>query len=104
MTRPARGQWTPDDLRALPVIVDLATAGSILNMGLTKSRSLAASGHFPVPVIRHGDRYVVPTAALRALLGVPDMQTAGGGTPAAATTTTITRSDADDDTTPARAT
>jgi hypothetical protein len=73
--KPARGRWTADDLRRLPVTTDLATAGSVLDMGLTKARELARSGRFPVRVIKHGDRYVVPVAGLMALLGVaPDAE------------------------------
>lgn len=70
-SKPRRGHWTADDLRGLPVTVDLATAGSVLDMGITKARELARAGQFPVRVIRHGDRYVVPTRALLDLLEVP---------------------------------
>ncbi|WP_347176933.1 hypothetical protein [Parafrankia sp. EAN1pec] len=67
---PERGRWTAAQLRALPVTTDLATAGSVLDMGLTKARELARAGQFPVPVVKHGERYVVPTRPLLALLGV----------------------------------
>lgn len=67
---PKRGRWTVADLRKLPVTTDLATAGSVLDMGLTKARELARAGQFPVPVLKHGERYVVPTRPLLALLGV----------------------------------
>ncbi|WP_261554769.1 hypothetical protein [Frankia tisae] len=70
MSLPKRGQWTAADLRALPVTTDLATAASVLNMGLTKARDLARIDQFPVPVLRHGERYVVPTRPLLALLDV----------------------------------
>jgi hypothetical protein len=39
-------------------------------MGLWKGRHLVTEGAFPVRVIRHGSRYVVPTAALLRLLDV----------------------------------
>ncbi|WP_261558902.1 hypothetical protein [Frankia tisae] len=71
--RPARGCWTLADLEALPLITDLRTAGSVLGMGSTKARELARSGQFPVKIIRHGDRYFVPVAALRRLLVEADL-------------------------------
>lgn len=67
---PLRGRWTAPQLRRLPVTTDLATAGSVLNMGLTKARELARAGQFPVKVYKHGERYVVPTRQLLDLLGV----------------------------------
>ncbi|ONH55465.1 hypothetical protein CcI49_28500 [Frankia sp. CcI49] len=67
---PVRGQWTARQLQALPVTVDVETAGSILGMGLWKARQLVRAGAFPVPVHRHGCRYVVPSRPLLALLGV----------------------------------
>lgn len=33
-SRPKRGRWTARQLRALPVTVDVETAGSALGMGL----------------------------------------------------------------------
>ncbi len=68
--KPERGQWAADDVRALGVITDLATAGSVLDMGLTKARELARTGQFPVPILKHGERYVVPVRPLLVLLGV----------------------------------
>jgi hypothetical protein len=70
-----RGRWTVDDLRGLPATVDLATAGSVLGMGLTKARAMARADDFPVPVIRHGERYVIPTRPLLDLLGLADHAT-----------------------------
>jgi len=68
--RPERGRWTVRQLRALPVTTDVETAGSALGMGLWKARALVRDDAFPVPVIRHGSRYVVPTRPILALLGV----------------------------------
>lgn len=65
-----RGSWTANQLRALPVLVDVETAGSVLGMGLWKARQLVRAGEFPVKVIRHGERYVVPSRPLLELLGV----------------------------------
>lgn len=50
--------------------VDLMTAASALGMGRTKAYELARGGEFPCRLIRIGDTYRVPTAALLELLGV----------------------------------
>lgn len=68
--RSRRGSWTAAQLRALPATTDVETAGSVLGMGLWKARALIRDGEFPVPVIRHGSRYIIPTRPLLALLGV----------------------------------
>ncbi len=65
---PVRGEWRAEDVRRLPLTVDLVTAASILDLGITKSRQLARAGQFPVPVIRHGAHYKVPTASLLRIL------------------------------------
>lgn len=63
---------TPSELRALPSVVDLVTAGKALGMGRTKSHELARRGEFPVRVLRLGQRYRVSTAELRNFLGIRD--------------------------------
>jgi len=60
--------WTGEQVAELPVTVDLVTAGSVFSMGRTKAHELARTGTFPVPVLRVGSRYVVPTAAIKRLL------------------------------------
>ncbi|MCK9895055.1 hypothetical protein [Frankia sp. AgB32] len=75
--RQLRGRWSTAQLRALPATVDVETAGSVLGMGLWKARALIRDGRFPTPVIRHGQRYVVPTRPLLMMLGVePDTPSA----------------------------
>jgi hypothetical protein len=73
-TTPASGdprqRWTPDAVRALGVHTDLVTAGALLGMGRTKAHELARTGRFPVPVFRHGRRYVVPVAPILHLLEI----------------------------------
>ncbi|WP_230205220.1 hypothetical protein [Parafrankia elaeagni] len=54
----------------MPATTDVKTAGSALGMGLWKARALIRDGQFPVPVIRHGSRYIVPTRPILALLDV----------------------------------
>ncbi len=65
-----RRVWTPEQVRALGVVTDLVTAGGVLGIGRTSAHELARRGEFPVPVLRVGARYAVPTAALLALLGL----------------------------------
>jgi len=59
------------ELSALPAVTDLVTAGRALGLGRTKAYELARKGDFPCPVIRAGRTYLVPTAGLLALLGLP---------------------------------
>ena len=66
MTRPA----PPPDPRTLPPMLDLMTAAGLLGIGRTTAYQLARNGTFPVPVLRIGASYKVPTAALLELLGI----------------------------------
>lgn len=64
---------TPAEIRKLPAVVDLVTAGRALGLGRTKAYQLARSGEFPCRILRVGASYLVPTADLLALLGLnPD--------------------------------
>lgn len=79
--------WSAEDVRALPAVVDLPTAGQILGLGRTLSHELARRGQFPVPVLRLGHRYRVPTAPILQLLFLgPDSGEAGATTPASTPT------------------
>ena len=60
------------EVRALPTVVDVVTAGRALGLGRTKAYQLARAGQFPCRVIRSGKAYLVPTAELLALLGLSD--------------------------------
>lgn len=60
--------WTAAQVAALPVTVDLVTAGSLFGVGRTTAHELARAGSFPVPVLRVGSRYVVPSLAIKRLL------------------------------------
>lgn len=62
--------WTADEVRALPVTVDLVTAGSVLGMGRSASYEAVHTGTFPVKVLKLGQRYRVVTADLLNLLGL----------------------------------
>ncbi|WP_328856356.1 helix-turn-helix domain-containing protein [Williamsia herbipolensis] len=61
---------TPDEIAALGVSTDLTTAAQALGIGKSTAYAAARSGTFPVRVLRVGSRYVVPTADLRAALGI----------------------------------
>ena len=63
---------TITQLRSGPPSVDLMTAAAVLGLGRTKAYDLAKRGEFPVPVIRIGDSYRIPTAALLTLLGISE--------------------------------
>lgn len=66
-----RDGMTLAEIGGLPVVTDLVTAGRALGMGRTKAYELARAGEFPCPVIRVGKSYLVPTAGLLTLLGLP---------------------------------
>ncbi len=59
-----------EDLRQLPVVVDLVTAAAVLGIGRTTAYELVRTGRWPTPVLRLGSRIRVPTAALRELLSL----------------------------------
>ena len=61
---------TIDELRALPVSVDLTTAARAFGLGRAKAFRLAQSGEFPCAVLRVGKRYRVPRHALLQALGI----------------------------------
>lgn len=63
-------QLTHAELAALPATIDLLTAGAALGIGRSTAYVLARRGDFPVPVIKVGVQFRVPTASLRAVLGV----------------------------------
>lgn len=63
-------RWTAEDVRALGVRTDVPTAGAVLGMSSRSAYELARRGEFPVPALKLGGRYVVPTAPLLALLGL----------------------------------
>ena len=59
-----------EELLALPASIDLVTAARALGIGRTTAYQLARAGDLPVPVLRLGVRYRVPTAALLQVLGI----------------------------------
>jgi len=61
-----------DELRALPVAVDVVTAGRALGLSRSKAYALAQRGEFPVPLLRFGVQYRAKRADLLSLLGVAE--------------------------------
>lgn len=58
------------DLLELPTTVDLAVANAALGIGSTLGYAAAKAGDYPVPVLRVGGRYRVPTCHLVDALGL----------------------------------
>jgi hypothetical protein len=65
-------EMTVDELLALPVSVDLVTAGRAFGLGRTKAFEMAAVDEFPCRVLRVGKRYRVSRADLLRSLDVDD--------------------------------
>lgn len=57
-------QWSREDVLALPVTVDLVTAGSVLGISRSTSYEMNRRGEFPVKVLQLGHRYRVLRADL----------------------------------------
>src|SRR3954463_1414925 len=71
---PRHRTWTPDQVRALGMTTNLATAAGILGIGRTLARDLAKTDDFPVRVLRMGRRVVVPVGDLLTMLGADHQQ------------------------------
>jgi len=61
---------TPAELLALPVSVDLVTAGRAFGLGRTKAFELARQDKFPCRVLKVGQKYRVPRSAIFEALGI----------------------------------
>lgn len=64
----ARTAGSVEDLQALGATTDVVTAGKFLGISRNTAYRLARRGAFPLPLIRAGAQYRVPTAALIAAL------------------------------------
>lgn len=85
--RQGQRQMTVAELQALPVSVDLVTAGRAWQLGRTKAHELARAGEFPCPVLRLGNSYRVTRADLLRSLGISaENSEAGPASPATAHT------------------
>jgi hypothetical protein len=65
-------QMTKEELLALPVSVDLVTAGRAFGLGRTKAFELARADEFPCRLIRVGIKYRAPRSAILEALGIED--------------------------------
>lgn len=66
---------SPAELHAIPVSVNLPTAGRAFGMGRTRAFELAKAGEFPCRVIKVGNKYRVPRSAIFEALGIEDAET-----------------------------
>lgn len=55
--------------------VPLPDACTVLGIGESSGYAAVKKDEFPVPVIKIGGRYTVPTAPLRQILGLPPLDT-----------------------------
>ncbi len=60
-------EMNEEQLRELPVVVDLMTVAAALGIGRTTAYEMVRTNRWPTPVLRLGNRIRVPTAALRDL-------------------------------------
>ena len=63
-------QMTEEEILALPTVVDVPTAAAILGIGRTAAYELIRTNRWPTRVLRMGKLIRIPTAPLRALVGV----------------------------------
>ena len=68
---PAPEVWTETRIRALGLVTDVATAARIFGLSRAAAYDLAKRGQFPVTVLRFGNRYRVPVAAILEALHLP---------------------------------
>lgn len=69
MSRPKYEPMSEAEALALPVTVDLETAGRAFGFGRTKAHELTRTGEFPCPVKKFGNSYRVLRLDLLAALG-----------------------------------
>jgi predicted DNA-binding transcriptional regulator AlpA len=62
--------FTASEVRALPAVVDVVTAGQVLGIGRTVAYELVRTNRFPTPVLRVGRQIKIPTAYLIDLLAL----------------------------------
>lgn len=62
---------TRDELLALPTLIDVTTAATVLGVGRSLAYELIRTGQWPTPVLRMGRLVKIPTAPLLRLLEQP---------------------------------
>ena len=81
---------TEEQVRALPLLMDVPTAGRAFGLSRDAAYRYVRNGGFPVPVLRMGGRLAVTKAAILAALGLEpgpsnplpspeNVQVSGGG-------------------------
>lgn len=63
--------WTAERIRALGTVTDIATAARIFRLSRAAAYDLAKRDQFPVTVLKFGNRYRVPVAAILQALHLP---------------------------------
>jgi hypothetical protein len=63
--------WTAERIRALGLVTDLSTAARIFGLSRAAAYDLAKRDRFPVTLLRFGNRYRVPVAAILEALHLP---------------------------------
>ena len=63
--------WTAETIRALGTVTNVATAAAIFGLNRSVAYDLVKADRFPVPVLRFGNRYRVPVAAILTALHLP---------------------------------
>ena len=75
MTQGRRHRMSREQLVALPAVVDVPTAASILGLSRTTAYELIRIDQWPTPVLRLGKLIRLPTGPILDLLGVrPETQ------------------------------
>lgn len=62
--------FTEDDLRNLPPVVDVPTAAAVLGIGRSAAYDLIRTEKWPTPTVRLGKLIRIPTSALLDLINV----------------------------------
>ncbi|HET6752463.1 MAG TPA: hypothetical protein VFH23_00760 [Jiangellaceae bacterium] len=75
-------KWTAEEIRALGLVIDVETAGSILGLSRTQAYAAIQRDDFPVPFYRVGDHRIrVPVQPILRLLGIDDENVADDDQP-----------------------
>lgn len=70
MSQGRRHRMSREQLVALPAVVDVPTAASVLGLSRTTAYELIRVGEWPTPVLRLGKLIRLPTGPILELLGV----------------------------------
>ena len=66
----SRRRWMPQEILDLGVSTDLLTAASVFGFSRSMAYRLVQANEFPVPVLKVGNRWIVPTAPMVKALGL----------------------------------